>query len=122
LPDGRFIIGGGRDHFADEEVGYNDHETTPHLQAALESFLHQYFPELREVPIEHRWSGIMGYTADEMPLVGRLPDLSNVYFAVGFTGSGMGLGPATAERAAELMLKGTHPGVISADRLTAVAR
>ncbi len=122
LPDGRFIIGGGRDHFADEEVGYNDHETTPHLQAALESFLHQHFPELREVPIEHRWSGIMGYTADEMPLVGWLPDLSNVYFAVGFTGSGMGLGPATAERAAELMLKGTHPGVISADRLTAVAR
>ncbi len=64
----------------------------------------------------------MGFTADEMPLVGRLPDLPNVYFAVGFTGGGMGIGPATAERTADFMLTGTHPGVFSADRLTAVAR
>lgn len=122
LPDGRFIIGGWRDRYAEEEVGYNDHETTPHLQAGLESFIARYYPELRDVPIEHRWSGIMGFTADEIPLVGRLPDLPNVYFAVGFTGSGMGMGPATAERTAELMLHGTHPGVVSADRPTATAR
>lgn len=122
LPDGRFVIGGSRDHFPDEEVGYNDHETTPHLQAELEAFVYQYFPELKGLPIEHRWSGVMGYTADEVPLVGRLPDLPNVYFAVGFTGSGMGIGPATAERAAELMLHGTSPGILSADRLSAVAR
>ncbi len=122
LPDGRFVIGGWRNRFADEEVGYNDAETTPHLQAGLESFLHKYFPELNGLPIEHRWSGIMGFTADEMPLVGRLPDMKNVYFAVGFTGGGMGIGPATAERTAELMLTGTHPGVFSADRLTASVR
>ena len=41
---------------------------------------------------------------------------------VGFTGGGMSIGPATAERAAELMLHGTHPGVVSADRLTAAVR
>ena len=122
LPDGRFLIGGWRKRFADEEVGYDDHVTTPHLQAGLESFLHDHFPELDGVPVEHRWSGTMGFTVDGMPLVGRLPDLPNVYFAVGFTGGGMGIGPATAERAAELMLHGTHPGVLSAHRATAVAR
>jgi glycine/D-amino acid oxidase-like deaminating enzyme len=122
LPDGRFLIGGWRNRYVEEEVGYNDHETTPHLQAGLESFIHKYFPELTGVPVEHRWSGIMGFTADEVPLVGRLPDLPNVYFAVGFTGGGMGIGPATAERTAEFMLHGTHPGVVSADRLTAIAR
>ncbi len=120
LPDGRFVIGGWRNRFADEEVGYNDHETTPHLQAGLESFLTRYFPELNGLPIEHRWSGIMGFTGDEMPLVGALPEMPDVYFAVGFTGGGMGIGPATAERTADLMLRGTHPGVFSADRLTAV--
>jgi len=77
---------------------------------------------LNGLKIEHRWSGIMGFTGDGMPLVGQLPDLSNVYFAVGFTGGGMGIGPATAERTAELMLSGTHPGVFSADRLTAIVR
>lgn len=122
LPDGRFLIGGWRNRFADEEVDYNDFETTPHLQAGLESFLARYFPELAGVPTEHRWSGIMGFTVDEMPLIGHLPDLPEVYFAVGFTGGGMGIGPATAERAAELMLHGTHPGVFSADRPTATAR
>ena len=122
LPDGRFVIGGWRNRFPEEEVGYNDSETTPHLQAGLESFLHKYFPELNGLPIEHRWSGVMGFTADDMPLVGRLPDMPQVFFAVGFTGGGMGIGPATAERTAELMLHGTHPGVFSADRLTAVVR
>ncbi len=122
LPDGRFIIGGGRDRFPAEELTYNDHETTPQLQAWLEAHIHQYFPELRDVPIERRWSGIMGFTADATPLVGRLPDLPNVYYAVGFSGGGMGIGPATAERTAELILHGTHPGILSADRPTVTAR
>ncbi|HLI51537.1 MAG TPA: FAD-dependent oxidoreductase [Thermomicrobiaceae bacterium] len=117
LPDGRFLIGGWRNRFPEEEVGYNDYETTPHLQAGLESFLQKYFPELNGLPVEHRWSGIMGFTPDEMPLIGRLPDLPNVYFAVGFTGGGMGIGAATAERCAELMLHGTNPGIFSAERL-----
>ncbi len=122
LPDGRFVIGGWRNRHVEEEVGYNDFETTPHLQRGLESFINRYFPELIGLPIEHRWSGIMGFTADEMPLVGELPDLPGVFFAVGFTGGGMGIGPATAERTADLMLHGTHPGVVSADRLTAAVR
>jgi methionyl-tRNA formyltransferase len=39
-----------------------------------------------------------------LPLVGRLPDLPDVYFAVGFTGHGLGFGLATAERLAAHML------------------
>ena len=122
MPDGRFVIGGWRDQFVDEEVGYNDSETTPHLQAGMEGFVRDHFPETVGVPITHRWSGIMGFTNDGLPLVGQLPDMPNVYFAVGFTGGGMGIGPAAAERTAELMLHGTHPGVFAADRATALVR
>ncbi len=122
MPDGRFVIGGWRNRFADEEVGYNDSETTPHLQAGLEGFMREHFPEVGDTPVTHRWSGIMGFTADEMPLIGALPDMDKVFFAVGFTGGGMGIGPVTAERTAEFMLHGTHPGVFSADRLAAMVR
>ena len=59
----------------------------------------------------------MGFTSDALPLIGRLPDLPNVYFAVGFTGSGMSYGPVTARLAAEYMLAGTHPGLFHAERL-----
>ena len=53
LPDGRFIIGGWRNRFAEEEVGYNDHEPTPHLQAGLESCRHKNFPERGGLPSEN---------------------------------------------------------------------
>jgi gamma-glutamylputrescine oxidase len=116
LPDGRFLIGGYRDRFVDEEVGYDD-ETTPHLQAGLEGWVRERFPEVAQLAITHRWAGTMGFTPDALPIIGRLPDLPNVYFAVGFTGGGMSAGPATARAAVEYMLAGTHPGLLHAERL-----
>ncbi|HEU5329529.1 MAG TPA: FAD-binding oxidoreductase [Thermomicrobiales bacterium] len=118
LPDGRFLLGGWRKQYVAEERTYNDAATTPHIQHGLEGFLQQHFPELAGVPIEHRWSGIMGFTPDGRPLVGRLPDLPQVYFAVGFSGEGMGIGAAVAERAATFMLDGTSPGIFATDRPT----
>lgn len=121
LPDGRFLVGGQRNRFLHEEVGYNDVETSVQLQTELERFISLHFPELRAVPVERRWSGILGFTPDHLPLVGRLPDVPDVYFAVGFSGEGMGIGAATAERAAALMLNGDHPGILSADRLASAS-
>lgn len=102
LPDTRFIIGGYRDVYAEEEVGYAD-ETTPHLQAGLQTWLGSYFPELAELRVTHRWSGVMGFTRDSLPLVGRLPDLPDVYYCVGFNGGGMSMGPVAARRTVEMM-------------------
>lgn len=115
LPDGRFLIGGHRDRFVDEEVGYGD-ETTPQLQASLQTWVAERFPEIARLAITHRWAGIMGFTADAMPLIGRLPDMPDVYFAVGYTGSGMSYGPLAARLTAEYVLDGAHPGLFHADR------
>jgi gamma-glutamylputrescine oxidase len=116
LPDGRFIIGGYRNRFIEEEVGFGD-ETTPHLQAGMHGWVAERFPELGKLRVTHRWAGIMGFTPDALPLIGRLPDMPNVYFAAGFTGSGMSFGPATARLCAEYLLTGAHPGLFHADRL-----
>jgi glycine/D-amino acid oxidase-like deaminating enzyme len=116
LSDGRFLIGGYRDRFADEEVGFGD-ETTPHLQAGMQAWVAERFPEIAKLKVTHRWAGTMGFTKDALPLIGRLPDMPNVAFAVGFTGSGMSYGPLTARLCADYVLTGTHPGLFHVDRL-----
>jgi gamma-glutamylputrescine oxidase len=116
LPDGRFLIGGYRDRFIDEEVGYND-ETTPHLQAGLEDWVAARFPEVAKLKVTHRWAGTMGFTSDSLPLVGTLPDMPRVYFAVGFNGGGMSMGPATARMTVDYVLSGTKPDLLHVARL-----
>lgn len=115
LPDTRFIIGGYRDMYPDEEVGYAD-ETTPHLQEGLQNWASAHFPELAGMRVTHRWAGIMGFTADGLPLVGSLDDLPGVYYCVGFNGGGMSMGPVAARRAVGLMLDGASPGVFDGAR------
>lgn len=116
LPDGRLLLGGWRHHFREAEVGYED-RTTPDVQRGLEGFIARYFPEVARARITHRWAGTMGFSVDGIPLVGALPDMPDVYFAVGFTGHGMGFGLATAEKLATHILF-RHPlGWLDAARL-----
>lgn len=114
LSDGRLLMGGWRHHFREVEVGYED-RTTPEVQGGLESFIARYFPEAAGARITHRWSGTMGFSPDGIPLVGSIPDMPAVYFAVGFTGHGLGLGLATAERLAAHMLFGHELGWLDAN-------
>lgn len=114
--DGRFLIGGGRKNHKAAENDTTDDRITDAVQQTLEAYTKTHFPEVT-VPIERRWAGIMGFSVDGLPLVGTLPTMERVGFAVGFTGHGLAMGAGSAERAVELVLNGTHPGAVSADRL-----
>ncbi len=120
LSDGRLLVGGWRHHFREAEVGYED-RTTPDVQGGLEGFIARYFPEAANLRVTHRWSGTMGFSADGIPLVGSLPDTPDVYFAVGFTGHGLGFGLATAERLAAHILFGDDLAWLDAKRLDALS-
>jgi len=114
---GRWLIGGARHlHFAAENQ-FTDESVSPQVQADIHAYTAQYFPELADVPISHRWAGTMGFTADGLPLVGELPDLPGVFYCVGFNGHGMGLGIQVAERAFGLMTERSDPGIFDGDRL-----
>ena len=41
-----------------------------------------------EEPVTHRWAGTMGFTDDELPLVGAVPGMPGVYVCGGYTGHG----------------------------------
>jgi len=118
--DRRLLIGGGRKQNKALENDTTEDRITDPVQQVLESYLYQRFEDAVEGmddPIDRRWAGIMGFTADGIPLVGTLPDSPDVGFAVGFTGHGLALGAGSAERAADLLLNGTHPGALDVGRL-----
>lgn len=118
LADGRVLIGGFRQLAKETEVGTAD-VVNPEVQAALETFLRRHFPALADVPIEYRWSGTMGFSADSLPIIGALPGRSDVYLLGGYTGHGIGWGFKAGQLLARLLMHGEQPPYVSARRFGA---
>lgn len=116
LPDRRLLLGGWRRPHTSSQETNPEAEPDDVGQGGLIRFVSRYFPEV-ETHSADRWSGTMGFTPDGLPLLGRLPDLPQVYFAVGFGGRGLAWAFVVAERLVALMLHETDPGLLSAARL-----
>ncbi len=114
--DGRLLLGGGRRQNRWLEHNRLDERISDPVQRTLEAWLRRRFPDV-DAPVERRWAGIMGFSADGLPLVGRLPGIPRAGYAVGFNGHGLALGAGTAERAVDLLLQDRHPGALGAERL-----
>ena len=113
--DGRFLLGGGRKQHQNEENNTTEDRLNPKVHAFLDHYIEKYFPDVN-VPVAHRWSGIMGFSCDGLPLVGTLPGKPNVGFAVGFTGHGLALAAAAADRAVDKLLNGVSAGAVDVAR------
>ena len=59
-------------------------------------------PSLRSLPVIRIWTGVVGVTPDQVPLVGRVPSRPGLYVATG--GAGFTLGPTLARLIAEIVL------------------
>ncbi len=99
--DGRVVLGGRRDADLETEATRVE-RTTDAIQAALEELLHELVGEAPRVT--HRWSGIMGFTPDHLPLVGPLPGREGVWVSAGYSGHGNVLGFACGEAVAGALL------------------
>ncbi len=107
LPDGRILLGGFRDVSILDELT-DVEETTPTIQASLESFLHELAGG--PVGVTHRWAGIFGLTQDLLPLVGAVPGRDGrVWVAGGYSGHGNVLGFACGALAADAILGRESP-------------
>jgi gamma-glutamylputrescine oxidase len=99
--DDRLILGGRRDTQVDQE--FTDEETTTEaIQRELESFAGELIGE--EPRITHRWCGLFGQTADQMPLAGPVPGREGLWVAAGYSGHGNVLGFACGELVAQAVL------------------
>jgi len=107
LDDGRLVIGGWRNtSFATEAT--MDETPNPEVQQHLDAFVHETLG-LPGVEIAARWAGIMAFTPDGMPLIGRLAGSKHSYIAGGYTGHGNASALEAAQIISELVQGREHP-------------
>jgi gamma-glutamylputrescine oxidase len=120
LPDRRLFLGSSQrpraaSLKAQGRIGQEnkpDDEPDDAVHDGLLRFAQRHFSDVAaEMHNADRWSGVMGFTPDGLPLVGRLPKLSQVYFAVGLGGRGLAWSFVIADRLVHSMLDSTSPGM-----------
>ncbi|MGB1239599.1 MAG: NAD(P)/FAD-dependent oxidoreductase, partial [Pseudomonadales bacterium] len=93
-PDGKRLLFGGRAlALADKPAEY-----THFLQRNMLSL----FPQLEGVQLEHAWSGLVAYSFDHVPHLGRGDD--GLYYAMGYCGSGVARSNYLGHKIAQKML------------------
>jgi gamma-glutamylputrescine oxidase len=97
LPDGRVALGGFRDRGGDAEWT-TAAVPTPAVQGHLERFLRTGLGV--RAPVTHRWAGIIGFTADRLPVLERVRH--GVIAVGGYCGTGNLVGPLAGRAAAAL--------------------
>lgn len=98
--ENRIILGGGRNlDFETEQTTELDYN--PQIQAELDRVLREIVLPGSTVEIDQRWSGIMGFSDNKMPIVQKIGNRRSV----GFTCNGMGvsLSTLTGEKLADLL-------------------
>ena len=111
LPDGRLLLGAWRRPTADS----GPVEADESLRSGLARFIRRYFPEV-EGRISDRTAGVVGVTQDGLPVLGQLPALPQVVFAIGFGSWGQNWSLIAAERLVDWMMEGKEPGILAAER------
>lgn len=105
-PDGRVLLGGRRALFLESEATAQPDPSAP-VQAALDAYLREHLPAAAAAPVEMRWAGTMGFSADELPLIGAVS--ADVHVIGGFTGHGLGTALAGAELLARAITGAAGP-------------
>jgi glycine oxidase len=97
-PDGRILVGS-----TEENTGF-DKRTTAGAIADLLSFASSLVPSLAGAHLERCWAGLRPGTADDLPVLGPVPGVANLFVAAGHFRSGIMLSPSTALVMKELLL------------------
>jgi gamma-glutamylputrescine oxidase len=91
----RILLGGARNKAFNEEET-TDLETTNKVQKELENFLSIHILPAQKFIIEHRWSGIMGFTENKESVIKNI--IANVTAIIACNGMGVALTSVIAEK------------------------
>lgn len=86
---GRLHLGGWRHDAWDRSYWKLRPEIDTPLQEQVQSWFETSFPETAPLDVARRWSGVFGWTADYLPLVGPLPGRTGELVISGFSGGGL---------------------------------
>ncbi|KAF4312158.1 FAD dependent oxidoreductase [Botryosphaeria dothidea] len=118
-PAGHYMYGGGDGAADHERIGvWDDSIVDKGMAGWLRGRLLEYMElggeteGLKELEASHQWTGIMGYSRDNVPWVGKVSE--GVWLSGGYTGHGMPNGTLCGKAVVELLLA-EQAGVPAAD-------
>jgi glycine/D-amino acid oxidase-like deaminating enzyme len=105
-PDGKILSGGYRRLDVDQGLGHEEERVSGPVLAGIARCLTELFPSLSGIKVVRAWAGIMGFTADGLPLIGRYaPGLT---LAAGFNGGGFSWAAITGKIVAAELCGGAY--------------
>ena len=99
--NGEIVFGGDR-----ELLGWDALTPDPTGVAVNHAHAAEILPFLEHLPITRTWAGLMPFSLDGKPLIGRLPGRDDVWIVGGLASSGFGRGPM----AGKLLADSVHAG------------
>lgn len=86
-----------------EHVGF-DVSVTPEGVSQIVENAHRLYPALRQAAVKRRWAGLRPGTPDGRPMLGRDPEVANLWYATGHGRNGILLAGVTGEILARLFV------------------
>jgi sarcosine oxidase subunit beta len=101
---GNIVFGGGRRGPASLETCQAKVDPMNTLRQLPQ--IKRLLPALEPLNVIRSWSGVEGYIADGLPVIGPSAKAAGLYYAFGFCGHGFQLGPGVGDVMAELIATG----------------
>jgi sarcosine oxidase subunit beta len=110
-PDNRVMISGGyRGHY--DRKTHVGRAIKPSIDANVADTVATY-PSLRGIEIEVADAGhLESVSVDHVPVIDRLPDCPNVWYATGWCGHGWAIAPVVAQMIAQFAVENTCPALL----------
>lgn len=105
--NGEIIFGGDR-----QDVGY-DTNPDPSGIEVNRGHAADVVPLVAGLPVARTWAGLMPFSLDGAPIIGKIPLRDNLYIVSGLSSSGFGRGPMAGKLAADYIHTGHMPAVLA---------
>jgi glycine oxidase len=115
IDDGRILLGGTLD------TGDTERVVRSEVIARMWQELAAVWPPAADIAVEYRWACFRPAHPDHLPVIDRLPGLSNAWLTTGHYKTGIVVAPATGRALAAWMASGSPPPEVAPfklDRLT----
>lgn len=105
--DGEIIFGGDR-----QMAGYNNNPDASGIEVNRGQAA-EIIPLLGKLSVNRTWSGLMPFSLDGKPIIGKIPQGKNLYIVGGLASSGFGRGPMAGKLLADYLHTGHRPQVLA---------
>lgn len=95
---GQILLGSSR------QFGTDNSDIDNNIVRRMTSRAFEYMPKLRDISAMRIWTGFRPATPDNLPFIGNIPGVENVYAAAGHEGLGITTSLGTAELIADAIL------------------